>query len=125
MPADYTLWEIRKRNGLKLVLRLRTWKDTSFVDCREHYLADDDGDWHPTKRGVCLRPQDLPAIAAALTRAHALLRGKMVGSDPAPSHVDAADEKAHDAIDVAPPAASNGHKPKPKGGRDLDRQTAG
>jgi hypothetical protein len=39
MAADYTLLEVRKRNGVKLVIRLRTYKGTSFVDLLEYFLG--------------------------------------------------------------------------------------
>jgi len=75
--ADHVLGGWRKRNGEKVVVRLTEYKGESRLDLRLWFLSDQDGEWHPTSKGVGITAEHIGEVVAMLQRASSLLAGKV------------------------------------------------
>jgi len=107
MGADYLIGEVSRRRGEVLRVSLREYKSRLYADVRIHFPSEA-GVFEPSRKGLMLAPQDLHALLPLLSRATALLGGKMLcGADvPAPEP----DEAGLDDPPPEPaPATVNGH----------------
>ncbi len=70
--ADKIIAELPKGPLDKLVISLREYQGHAFVDLRLHFLGDDE-QWHPTKRGVTISPNQWPEFLEAVGKVQAHL----------------------------------------------------
>jgi hypothetical protein len=74
--AEYLLGEWKCRTGLRIKVRLAEHKHKPRVDIREWFI-NDDGQWCPGRKGISIAPEHVAELAQMLTRAEALLAGKV------------------------------------------------
>lgn len=79
MP-DKIIAELAKGPLDKLVISIRAYQGHTFVDLRMQFLGDDD-QFHPTKKGITVSPQQWPEFLEALSHVQAHLPAE--GSSPA------------------------------------------
>lgn len=60
---------IRKADGAEIRVTLQRFKGRSVVDVRVWYQPTDGGEFIPTRKGITLDIEKLPALAMALQRA--------------------------------------------------------
>jgi hypothetical protein len=60
--------ETIQKNGTRRVqIAASEYRGKEYLDVREYYEADD-GEWRPTKKGVTIPPDSVPAFIEAVTR---------------------------------------------------------
>jgi hypothetical protein len=64
-PQDAELLaEVHKNASEVLRIARKTLEERTVIDCRVYY-QNDKGEWRPTKKGICLRPETFAAFANA------------------------------------------------------------
>lgn len=62
------LGEILKGETEKINVSLNEYKGFKYVDIRL-YFQDEEGDWHPTKKGITVSPNKVDALIGLLNKA--------------------------------------------------------
>jgi hypothetical protein len=60
-----TFVDIKRTPGERIRVSVRNSGSRSFIDVRNWFLADD-GQWHPSSKGVTLLPHQIPEIVRGL-----------------------------------------------------------
>ena len=98
--ADYLLGVVpRGARGEELRCALRQYKGRSYIDVR-CFFPDEHDVMCPSKKGVMLRPRELPEVLALLTRAAALANGKMLAATDVPGPYRRQGQANTDAVEV-------------------------
>jgi len=63
---EATVAKIKKNASAEIWVCLRDYQGRQYVDIREHFLAGDDRQWHPTKKGIMVLPKLLPQVIDGL-----------------------------------------------------------
>lgn len=66
--ADQTLGIIKKGASAQVRISSGEYRGSPRIDIRDWYL-DEDGEPKPTRKGVSIRPEDVPAVITALQKA--------------------------------------------------------
>lgn len=113
--------KIRKNANAELWVALREFHGKQYVDVREHFLSGDDRDWHPTKKGVMIEPELLPAVIDSIDQIDGskcgLLR-KISRSETLEIHIGFREFQRHNYGEVRVyylDGKSNEMRPSPKG----------
>ncbi len=59
---EATIAKIKKNGKTEIWIQLKVFNGRQYVDLREHFLLADDREWHPTKKGVMVPVELLPAV---------------------------------------------------------------
>ena len=59
---EATVAKVKKGASAEIWVCLREFQGRQYVDMREHFLASEDRQWHPTKKGVMILPELLPQV---------------------------------------------------------------
>jgi hypothetical protein len=65
MSADPIVYTIEKRDDERVCFSVSEYKGSIYVSVRVHFRGAD-GTWHPTKKGVTLRVEQLPELEAGV-----------------------------------------------------------
>lgn len=69
-----------RREALRVMRK--TWEGNEYVDLRTVSAGDEEGEWHPSKKGCTISPKALPDVIAMLQQAETDLRADgLIGGD--------------------------------------------
>jgi hypothetical protein len=70
---DVVVAKIKKNSSAELWVSLRVFQGEQYIDIREHFFAAaDDRQWHPTKKGIMILPNQLPGVIDGIEAMEAL-----------------------------------------------------
>ena len=78
---DATIAKIRKSATSEIWVCLREFQARQYVDVREHFLSGDDHQWHPTKKGIMVRPELLLQVIESIESLEGVTELGTVGRD--------------------------------------------
>lgn len=68
MTNGVVLGEIQKGETEKIVVGMNEYKGFKYVDIRL-YFQDEEGNWHPTKKGITISPGKVEVLIGLLNKA--------------------------------------------------------